>query len=44
MYRGRKDMVLINIITWAFAGMLATLVAVWLYAVVWMIYSIVRGE
>lgn len=37
-------MVLTNIITWAFAGMLATLVAVWLYATAWMIYSIVRGE
>ena len=37
-------MVLINIITWAFAGMLATLVAVWLYAVAWMIVSIVRDE
>jgi len=37
-------MVFINIITWAFAGMLATLVAVWLYAFAWMIYSIVRGE
>lgn len=37
-------MVLINIITWAFAGMLATLVAVWLYAVAWIICSIVREE
>lgn len=37
-------MVLVDIVTWAFAGMLATLVAVWLYAVAWMIVSIVRGE
>lgn len=37
-------MVLINIIAWAFGGMLATLVAVWLYAVAWMIVSIVREE
>ena len=34
----------VDIITWAFGGMLASLVAVWLYAVAWMICSIVRGE
>lgn len=37
-------MIVIDIITWAFAGILATLVAVWLYAFAWMIVSIVRGK
>lgn len=37
-------MVLINIITWAFEAYLVTFAGMWLYAVVWMIVSIVRGE
>lgn len=37
-------MILINIITGAFAAFLLTLLGAWVYAVVWMVASIVREE
>lgn len=37
-------MILIDIITGAFAAILLTLLGAWVYAVAWMIVSIVRGE
>ena len=37
-------MVLVDIITGAFAAILLTLLGAWVYAVVWMVASIVREE
>ena len=37
-------MAVINIISWAFASYLVAFFGMWVYAVVWMICSIVRGE
>ena len=37
-------MIVIDIVTWAFAAMLFAVPVMWLYAVAWMIYSIVREE
>ena len=34
----------VDIITWAFAAYLVTLAGMWVYAVAWMIVSIVREE
>lgn len=34
----------VDIITWAFAAYLIAFVGMWVYAVLWMICSIVRGE
>ena len=34
----------VDIITWAFAAYLIAFFGMWVYAVLWMIYSIVRGE
>ena len=34
----------VDIIMWAFEAYLITLAGMWLYAVAWMIVSIVRGE
>ena len=37
-------MVLINIVTWAFTAYLVAFFGTWVYAVLWMIVSIARGE
>lgn len=37
-------MIVIDILTWVFAAMLAAVPVMWIYAVAWMIVSIVRGE
>lgn len=37
-------MILIDIITGAFVAILLTLLGTWVYAVLWMIVSIVRDE
>ncbi len=37
-------MAVINIISWAFAAYLVTLAGMWVYAVLWMLCSIVRDE
>lgn len=37
-------MVFINIVTWAFTAYLVAFFGTWVYAVLWMIVSIVRGE
>lgn len=37
-------MAVINIISWVFAAYLVAFFGMWVYAVVWMICSIVRGE
>lgn len=37
-------MIVIDIVTWAFATMLFAVPVMWVYAVAWMIVSIVRGE
>lgn len=34
----------VDIITWAFAAYLIAFFGMWVYAVLWMIVSIVRGE
>lgn len=34
----------VDIITWAFAAYLVAFFGTWVYAVVWMVVSIVRGE
>lgn len=37
-------MIVVDIITWAFAAYLIAFFGMWVYAVVWMIVSIVREE
>lgn len=37
-------MIVVDIITWAFAAYLIAFFGMWVYAVLWMIVSIVRGE
>lgn len=37
-------MIVVDIITWAFAAYLIAFFGMWVYAVAWMIVSIVRGE
>lgn len=37
-------MIVVNIITWAFAAYLVAFFGMWVYAVLWMICSIVREE
>ena len=37
-------MAVINIISWVFASYLVAFFGMWVYAVVWMICSIVRGK
>lgn len=37
-------MIVVDIITWAFEAYLVTLAGMWVYAVLWMLCSIVRGE
>ena len=37
-------MIVVDIITWAFEAYLVALAGMWVYAVVWMVASIVREE
>jgi len=37
-------MIVVDIITWAFAAYLIAFFGMWVYAVLWMIVSIVREE
>lgn len=37
-------MIVVDIITWAFAAYLIAFFGMWVYAVVWMVASIVREE
>lgn len=37
-------MIVIDILTWVFAAMLAAVPVMWIYAVAWIIWSFVREE
>lgn len=37
-------MIVVNIVTWAFTAYLVAFFGMWVYAVLWMIVSIARGE
>ena len=36
-------MIIVDAVMWLFAGVLATLAGTWVYAVGWIIWSVIRG-